>query len=415
LRASVKNHLRAQRYNPNAFPRDENGAVRGSEKRAAVAMTKNFLGLTPARFMRLHWQKKPLLVRDALPRDELLLQPADVIALAAREDAVSRLVLRNGERWEVRHGPFTRSALKRLPASGWSLLVQNVNHFVPAAQRLLQRFAFLPYARLDDVMVSYAPAGGGVGPHFDSYDVFLLQGTGMRRWRVSTQKDLEIVRGAPLRILKRLHSEHAWTVESGDLLYLPPRCAHDGVALTPCVTYSIGFRAPTATELAGRFLDYLQDTRAPAGLYADPELRATRHPGRLDPAMVRKLARMLRESVRWNAADVARFAGSYLTEPKPHVVFEPPRVSLGRSRFARAVERSGAALDLKSLMLVDGKAVYINGESRRVGLRAAGVLARLADARALAPVAASGELLDALHEWYRAGYVRVAAARRART
>ena len=150
--------------------------------------------------MRRHWQKRPLCVPRALTDDAGLIDQDGLFALAQREDVPSRLVMRSGRRWTVRHGPFRRAELKRLPARGWSLLVQGVDQVDARAARLLRRFSFLPYARLDDVMVSYAPPGGGVGPHFDSYDVFLLQGAGRRRWQVSAQRDLALVPDAPLRI-----------------------------------------------------------------------------------------------------------------------------------------------------------------------------------------------------------------------
>src|SRR5687768_1995701 len=139
-------------------------------------MTKiRLAGLTVAEFLRRHWQKKPLLARDALPGLGDFLQRDKLFELAARDDLESRLVIRDGRRWRVRHGPFPPRALAKLRGGKWSLLVQGVDQVLPAAGRLLRQFAFIPYARLDDVMVSYAPPGGGVGPHFDSYDVFLAQ------------------------------------------------------------------------------------------------------------------------------------------------------------------------------------------------------------------------------------------------
>src|SRR5262245_59526519 len=184
--------------------------------------------LTAAQFLRRHWQKRPLLVRGALPECADLVRRDTLFALAEREDLESRLVSRNGDKWRVVQGPFTTRQLVRLPRAGWTLLVQGVDRALAAVQELSQRFAFIPYARLDDVMVSYAPSGGGVGPHFDSYDVFLLQGEGVRRWRVSRQRDLSLVDGAPLRILRRFRPSREWLLDAGDMLYLPPRWAHDG-------------------------------------------------------------------------------------------------------------------------------------------------------------------------------------------
>jgi len=361
--------------------------------------------LTPEQFMRRHWQKKPLLVRGALAEYADLVDTAALMRLAQRDDVASRLVMQSGRGWEVTHGPFTRAALRRLPARGWSLLVQGVDHVLPRAGALLREFGFLPYARLDDVMVSCAPPGGGVGPHFDSYDVFLLQGAGRRRWQASAQRDLALVPGAPLRILQRFHPRHEWTVEPGDLLYLPPRYAHDGVALSDCVTISIGFRAPSTAEITARFLDHLQDTLSPDGFYADPELRPVIHPARIGDDMVRKFSGMLR-AIRWSESDVAEFAGRYLTEPKQHVVFNRPRRPLTRAAFSRAISRSGARLALNSAMLFHGRIFYVNGENHRASAATARLMRRLADERVLPPAAdCTDEGMDLLHAWYRAGYL----------
>jgi 50S ribosomal protein L16 3-hydroxylase len=365
----------------------------------------HFLRLTPSEFMRRHWQKKPLLVRGALPQYADLVDRTGLMRLAQHDDVVSRLVMQVRGRWQVRHGPFTRASLGRLPRRGWSLLVQGVDHVLPRAAMLLREFSFLPYARLDDVMVSYAPPGGGVGPHFDSYDVFLLQGEGARRWQTSAQRDLSLVPGAPLRILQRFRPRHEWTVEPGDLLYLPPHHAHDGVALADCITISVGFRAPSAAEITARFLDYLHDTLSPEGLYADPGLRPVAHPAHIGNDMLAQFSRMLR-AIRWTDRDVAEFAGRYLTEPKQHVVFERPARPLTRNRFARTVSRHGVRLALNTAMLFHGHAFYINGDSHRASATTAPLLRRLADRRVLRPpFACDDECVDLLHEWYRAGYL----------
>jgi 50S ribosomal protein L16 3-hydroxylase len=367
--------------------------------------TRNFLGLTPAAFMRRHWQKTPVLVRSALPQYADLLDRSSLMRLAQRDDVQSRLVMKTRGRWSVQHGPFTRAELQRLPRGGWSLLVQGVDRVLERASLLLREFRFLPYARLDDVMVSYAPPGGGVGPHFDSYDVFLLQGAGTRRWQVSAQRDLALVPGAPLRILERFRPEREWSVGPGDLLYLPPQQAHDGVALTDCITISVGFRAPGAAEIASRFLDYLQDTLAPEGRYSDPGLRPVAHPAAIGGDMLRKISGMVR-AVRWNDGDVTDFAGRYLTEPKPHVVFERPARPLARGAFARRVAAAGVKLALNTTLLFHGPTFFINGDAHRAPRSAARLLRRLADERALPPpVAADAATLDLLHEWYVAGYL----------
>src|SRR5690242_3041955 len=253
--------------------------------------------------MRRHWQREPLLVRAAFARFADPLSPAQVLALARSRDAAARLVERRGRAWKVEHGPFTRARLARLGPRGWTVLVQDANHFSPRADALLGRFDFIPHARIDDVMVSYAVPGGGVGPHVDSYDVFLLQGHGRRRWRISRQRDLSLVEGLDLKILARFRPQQEWVLEPGDVLYLPPGIAHEGVALDECLTWSIGFRAPTDAELVEGFLDFLRDRLQPAGHYRDPGARPARHPGAIPGAMLEHAAKALR-SIRWTPQTV---------------------------------------------------------------------------------------------------------------
>jgi 50S ribosomal protein L16 3-hydroxylase len=374
---------------------------------SSMSETLDLAGLTPGAFLRRHWQKKPLLARRALPGCAGIVPPATLFELAGRDDLESRLVQRDGRRWNVRYGPFKPRELGRLPRVGWTLLVQGVNHALPAARKLLEPFAFIPYARLDDLMVSYAPRGGGVGPHFDSYDVFLLQGEGRRRWQVSRQRDLALVEGAPLRILRRFRPAREWVLQPGDLLYLPPRCAHDGIALTDCVTYSIGFRAPGARELGARFLDFLQDELALRGLYEDRGLKPARRPAWLADDMVRKMLRMLRR-IRWSDADAVRFLGSYLTEPKDHVRFTRPQRPLAERTFSTQAARRGVRLAGPTRMLFRDRTVYINGDVHTLAAAAAQKLTRLADRRLLRPlVHPDRETLRTLYQWYRAGYLTI--------
>lgn len=366
---------------------------------------KLLAGLTARSFLRRHWQKRLLLARQALPRYEKLVTREALFDFATREDVQSRLVTRSAKRWHVAHGPFSRRWMARLPASGWTLLVQGVNQLLPAAQALLLEFDFIPYARLDDVMVSYAPPGGGVGPHFDSYDVFLLQIAGTRRWRVSHQRDLSLVENAPLRLLRNFRAGREWLLEPGDMLYLPPQVAHEGIAVDHCLTASIGFRAPSAQELAARFLEFLQDELVLEGAYRDPDLRAQRRPARISSEMLRRVERML-DRIEWSSRDVLGFFGQYLTEPKAHVIFARPARPLTPAVFARRAARCGLRLDLKTQMLFRGRRVFINGERHEVGAAAAPLLTKLADRRKLVPpLALGGETAQRLYQWYRDGYI----------
>jgi 50S ribosomal protein L16 3-hydroxylase len=333
-------------------------------------------GLTPRTFLRRHWQKRPLLVRGALPQFDGVVDARRLLALASRDDVESRIVERRGRRWETAHGPFESLAISK---RNFTLLVSGVNTHVDAADRLLRRFSFVPQARLDDVMVSYATPGGGVGPHVDSYDVFLLQGPGRRRWRVWFEG----------KILQ-------YDVEAGDLLYLPPGLKHDGVALEPCFTYSIGFRAPRGTELAAAFLDWLHERGLPDARYADPGLRPARHPAKIPGDLLRFSSRLL-EKIDWTRGDAAEFLGRFLTEPKAHVVFRPAR-STGPV----------VALDPKTQLLYDGRRFFVNGESFSVPAACAPVLRELADRRAIERRRLAGGPLAALISgWLRSGYARL--------
>jgi len=362
-----------------------------------------------AAFLGRYWQKRPLLAREALPECAGLVHRNDLLELATRDDMESRLVRRRDDRWHVQHGPFRRRDLDRLPRTGWTLLVQGVDHALASVQPLLRQFSRIPYARLDDLMVSYAPPGGGVGPHFDEYDVFLLQGEGTRRWRISRQRDLALVPDAPLRILRRFRPEREWIVEAGDLLYLPPHCAHEGVATGGgCITYSVGFRAPRAQELGARFLDFLQDRLRLPGAFADPGRKPTRRPGRLGDDLIGYARESLRR-IRWDDDDVVCFFGRDLTEPKVHVVFTRPSRPMPERAFAAARTRRGVQLAPATRMLYRGGTFFINGESLAVGAAAARTLSRLADCRALPPHwRVAREASAILYEWYRAGYIRLA-------
>jgi 50S ribosomal protein L16 3-hydroxylase len=370
-------------------------------------------GRSPADFLARYWHKNALLARQAFPGFSGFLDLRALIALALRDDVESRLVVREGRRWTLAHGPFRRAAFRALPARDWTLLVQGVNLVDPAGDALLQRFSFLPFARLDDLMVSYAAPGGGVGPHFDSYDVFLLQGFGRRRWRYGRQHDLALRPSLPLKILRRFAPEHDDLLAPGDLLYLPPQFAHDGVALDACTTYSIGFRAAGATEFATAFLDYLRDHVALEGRYADPDLAPTREPAKLTAAMRHGHAALL-GGLRWDTATLDRFVGCWLSEPKPTVFFRPPERAMSAATFRVRAARKGLRLDTRTRLLYDNRHLYVNGSALPWPASGARPLRQLANARALPARAAAAlpeALSDVLYRWYRDGYLHADSSR----
>ncbi len=367
-------------------------------------------GLTPAGFMARHWQKEALLVRAALPDFAGIFTLRELKALAARDDVESRLIVRAGKRWSMSHGPFGKAHWKALPERNWTLLVQGVNLHSDAADALLRKFAFLPYARLDDLMVSYAAPGGGVGPHFDSYDVFLLQGFGRRRWRYGMQDDLTLRPRLPVRILRNFKPQLDSMLAPGDMLYLPPAYAHDGIAIDACTTYSIGFRAATHTELAQSFLDWLRDRVELPGRYVDPDARAASEPARVGATMQRRAVATL-AALRWDRVGVARFLGTMLSEPKPEVVFEPPPRPFARAAFAAALVRQGLYLDRRTQWLYDDEAIYVNGDAHPWPRRDHAKLKLLANTRQLGATSAAAlgaATVNFLHEAYRHGFLRLA-------
>lgn len=360
-------------------------------------------GLTAQRFLSRYWQKKPYLIRHAFPDFENFIERLGAIALACSEEVESRVVARTASKWRVEDGPFIRSDFKKLPAKNWTLLVNGLNLHLAEADALLRRFDFIPASRLDDVMVSYAVRGGGVGPHHDSYDVFLLQGKGTRRWQLGRLRNDALVPRVPLKLLKNFIPTREYVLEPGDMLYLPPRVAHNGVALEECVTYSIGFRAPTAQELGVGFLHYLEDKLALRGEYRDPELKTQREPAKISGAALAKAMRLVAK-IKWSGRDVEHFFGCHLTAPKPHVLFSPPDVPLSSARFRARCHKLGVKLDLRTRMLYRRRNVFINGEAAMAS-RALVALANEHRLTAGMPIdKQSGELL---YSWYLAGYVHI--------
>jgi 50S ribosomal protein L16 3-hydroxylase len=367
--------------------------------------------ITPARFLRDYWHKKPLLIRRALPEFQPLLSREALFDMAARDDVESRLITHFKKKWQMESRPIGK--LPPITRKEWTLLVQGVNLHNDAADALLRQFRFIPDARLDDLMISYATDAGSVGPHFDSYDVFLLQAHGQRRWRIGAQTDLSLLENVPLKILRHFKPEQEFVLEPGDMLYLPPHYAHEGVALGECMTYSIGFRAPSYQELGGAFLQFMADTIDLPGRYADPALTVSKRPAEISRPMLSQVAAQLAK-VEFTRDDIAIFLGEYLSEPKAAVVFERPALAMTLVRFKQAAIKSGVKLSRKTQMLYSGKHTFINGESFAVERGDRGVLATLADRRELDGVGvaqASQDVMEALYAWRQDGWLDLATLR----
>lgn len=388
-------------------------------------------GLSAQAFMRRHWQKKPLVVRQAFPDIQPPVTRAELFRLAAQEGVESRLVQRDGKgpraRWSLQQGPLPRRVLPPIAQPGWTVLLQGLNLHVPAADALLACFRFIPQARLDDLMVSWASEGGGVGPHFDSYDVFLVQVAGRRRWRIGRMDDARLRGNVPVKLIANFRHEEEHVLEAGDMLYLPPGWAHDGDAVDgECMTCSVGFRSASRGELVRESLlrladavgDALQDAVATAAspllpadplcaLYGDASQAATPHPGRIPAALATFAARGVQQAVREPGA-LARALGEYLSEPKQQVFFEPcPSAQLQQRQ--RQAEQTGVCLDARSCMLYDDEHLYLNGESWRIGGEDAALLRQLADQRVLSSTLlrnASKGLRAQLRVWLEDGWLQ---------
>ncbi len=367
-------------------------------------MIDTLLGeLTPKEFLATYWQKKPLLVRGALPGFGGIFTKSELLELATDENMESRFVSQDAEGcWQLERGPFKPSRFR--PKTPWSVLVSGTNLVSDAADILLRHFNFIPYTRLDDLMVSYATAGGGVGPHFDSYDVFLIQGLGKRRWQISAQRDFTLVEGAPLRLLKNFKPTREWVLEPGDMLYLPPQYAHNGISESvDCMTYSVGFRAPTNQEIGEAFLGHIQETLSLAGRYADAGITPSTDPARIGEDVIDRIETML-QRIRWSRKDVSEFVGRYMSEPKPQVFFDPPDAPLSLAQFAKTCAKRGFKLDLRTQLLHHGKRFYLNGEAISCEVTQHAAIKRLASERKLAADQVNPELVCTLYEWYCDGF-----------
>jgi 50S ribosomal protein L16 3-hydroxylase len=371
-------------------------------------------GISPEVFMKRYWQKKPLLVRQAVPGFKPLLDRAQLFELAAHEDAQTRMVIQEpGSKpgWRFKHGPFQRRALPPLKQPGWTILVQGVDLHHERVHELMNQFRFVPDARLDDLMISYATDGGGVGPHYDSYDVFLLQAYGKRRWRIGRQKDLSLQPDVPLKILANFEPEAEYVLEPGDLLYLPPRYAHDGIAEGECMTYSIGFRIPNRAELARELLQRLAEDAEDAedavgvALYQDPNQPAVDQPAEI-PARMLEFAQDALQDALQDSRALARGLGEYMTEPKPNVWFEACAES---AKDALTLKTQGIRLDRRTRMMFDAHHVFINGESFSASGRDATLMRNLANTRCLSGRDVSKlsvQALVLLTAWRSAGWLR---------
>jgi len=314
-------------------------------------------------FLKKYWQKKPLLIRDAIKNFKSPITEKDLFRIAQNENAISRLIEFKRGIWQVKYGPFKKLDLPKKINTPWTILVQNMNHHLPFAESFLNLFKFIPYARLDDLMVSFATKKGSVGPHFDSYDVFLFQAKGEREWKISEQKKFSLDKKSAIKIITNFKVKNTWVLKPGDLLYLPPNVGHWGVSQSDdCLTYSIGFRAPSTFEIQSKFLDFIQDNLITNknDLYRDPNLNLQKNPAEINSNMIKKIQRIVNQ-LRWNTNSINNFIGQLLTEPIEGAVFETSK-SMTAEVFIKDLIKKPLKLNPKTRMLFIKNNFFINGE-----------------------------------------------------
>lgn len=304
--------------------------------------------LTIDDFLRDYWQQQPLFMPGALPGYRSPVSPEELAGLACEDDVESRLILEHGATpWQLKHGPFTEEDFGKLPDSHWTLLVQDLDKHLPEAARLLDAFRFIPRWRVDDVMISYATDQGTVGPHTDAYDVFLVQAQGQRRWRISSRVygDEDLLPDIDLKVLKAFDTDQEWLLGPGDILYLPPGVAHWGIAEGPCITCSVGFRAPSEQELLSDWCDHLIARATGDRHFMDPPLDPSQPGGEISSASIGRVREMLQAVLQRPEAEQARWFGHYITEPKPHLPVEAPDTALSDAQLMQMVETEGLMIN----------------------------------------------------------------------
>ena len=376
-------------------------------------------GLSHDQFLDRHWQKKPLLVRNALPGFTTPITPDELAGLACEDEVESRIVLeRDGPQpWTLENGPFDEERFAGLPETHWTLLVQECNKYLPELAELLERFNFIPNWRIDDIMVSYAPQHGSVGPHMDQYDVFLIQGLGRRRWQISTDPvaDDNVIPGVDLRIMRDFQPSEEWVLEPGDMLYLPPGVAHHGVALDDCMTFSVGFRTPTVSELLTGLVDEVASGLNEGQRYDDPDLSPQPHPGEISREALARVRDIVRNALGSDDA-IDHWFGRFITESKSGQLAPTPEQPLSSQAFMQQLHSEGLLLrsEYARFSFIDCGSntidLFVDGRNWQLPCAQAPAVRVLCDQRSIPYDAFGPALNDApfcqlLTELYNSGYV----------
>ncbi len=378
-------------------------------------------GLSAADFLREYWQKKPLLIRQSMPGFQSPVTPKELVTMACDEEVESRLVLEEGgtQPWQLRHGPFTAEDFNALPDTHWTLLIQEMNKHLSEAAGLMARFDFIPSWRVDDIMVSFSPPHGSVGPHIDSYDVFLLQAEGRKRWQIASRdhSGVAFLPDLELRILSEFIPEQEWVLEPGDMLYLPPGTAHHGIALDQGQTWSVGFRAPSHADMLSAMLEQAIGSLDPEAHYRDPDLIPAPHPAEITAEVlshVQQVVLALTDSV-----DTAEWFGRLVTENRSGLGPEPPATAVTPREFRNRFQRQGPLVRDPSTRFAyvrrpaGGATLFAEGEAYELDRQCAFAASVIAERPTLSwedigPDINNAALLSALTDLYNWGCLRFA-------
>lgn len=381
------------------------------------------LGMTPAAFLRDYWQKRPLLIRNALPGFEAPLEPEDLAGLACEELALSRIVQHDRKRdaWTLRTGPFAEDEFPKLGTRDWTLLVQDVDKWDSDVRALLAHFRFLPAWRMDDVMISFAVPGGSVGAHVDQYDVFLLQGLGHRRWQIDARPNppLDVRDDVELKLLKEFSPSHDWVLGPGDMLYLPPGVPHNGVAEDNCLTLSFGMRAPSKAELLVDLAESLAEMLPDEARYADPDLCVPAHPFEIDADALIRVKSALASMQTMNDAELARWFGRFITRYRSAGDITAAAKPVSAAQIGTALEKGGQLLRhpfARYAWAREGRRarLFASGESFAMGMRSAQLLAERDQLGAGELASLDDEARAALADLIALGHYQVHSPRRGR-
>ncbi len=327
-------------------------------------------------FLRDYWQQKPLLIRQAFPGFESPLSPDELAGLACEDGVNSRLIIEKAaaKPWQVEHGPIEEQRFTTLPEDHWTLLVSDVEKHVSEAQAIRDCFRFIPDWRIDDLMFSYAPRGGSVGPHLDAYDVFLLQAYGQRNWKISTRHSNQFIEDIELSILATFEAEQEWTLDPGDMLYLPPGIAHHGVALNDCITCSIGFRSPSVRNMISEYAEHIASGIENSLRYTDANLQRQQHAAEITPHTLEKIIALLQQNLKVDDTHVNEWFGKFMTDARSGVSEHSPAALNNYTELAQLFSQSAQLIHNPSSRLLysrqnDHALLFVDGNSYHCSLK----------------------------------------------